>query len=292
MNVVQFANVTSWEQSYAPEEQERFVELVESGHVLLFPNLAFPAQAAEQALFSPAASDGKSKNIAYDPPSGQVFGTSLQGPQRQVLQGFMSRFAEGARALIEHLFPRYVPHLLPRLASFRPIAVEGRNTSSKKDDTRLHVDAFASRPNQGRRILRVFSNANPHDEPRTWLVGEPFEPYAQRFLPRVRAQWPLEGSVLKALHVTKSRRTPYDHVMLGLHDLGKLDDDYQRTTPNERVDFPAGSTWVCFTDQVLHAALGGQFLLEQTFFLPVSGMGHPERSPLRILERLTGRSLV
>jgi hypothetical protein len=185
-----------------------------------------------------------------------------------------------------------VPHLVPRLASFRPIAVEGRNTSSKKDDTRLHVDAFASRPNQGRRILRVFCNANPHGQARTWLVGEPFEPYAQRFLPRVRAQWPLEGPLLKALHVTKSIRTPYDHLMLGLHDTGKLDDAYQQSAPRERIDFPAGSTWVCFTDQVLHAALGGQYLLEQTFMLPVSAMLHAERSPLRILERLSGRRLV
>jgi hypothetical protein len=43
---------------------------------------------------------------------------------------------------------------------------------------------------------------------------------------------------------------------------------------------------------VLHAALGGQFMLEQTFFLPVAAMLHPERSPLAVLERLSGRSLV
>jgi len=291
VSVMRFENVTSWTQSYAPEEQERFLDLVETGHVLLFPSLAFPVHDAERALFSPAISNGKSKNVAYDGPSRQVFGTSLQGGERAVLQAFMGRFSEGARALIEHLFPRYVPQLVPRLASFRPIAVEGRSTSSKKDDTRLHVDAFASRPNQGRRILRVFHNANPDDQARTWLVGEPFEPYAKRFLSRVRKQWPLEASILKALHVTKSTRTPYDHAMLGLHDLGKLDDVYQKTAPRERVDFPAGSTWVCFTDQVLHAALGGQFLLEQTFFLPVSGMEDAQRSPLRVLERLAGRSL-
>ena len=291
MSVVRLESVVSWEQSYAPEENERSLDLAEGGHVLLFPNLAFGVQDAERALFSPATSDGKSKNVAYDPVSGQVAGTALEGAGRQVLQGFMARFASGARALVEHLFPTYAPHLVPRLASFRPIAVEGRNTSSKKDDTRLHVDAFASRPNQGCRILRVFCNANPHGQARSWLVGEPFEPYAQRFLPRVRAQWPLEGPFLKALHVTKSTRTPYDHLMLSLHDTGKLDDAYQQSAPRERIDFPAGSTWVCFTDQVLHAALGGQFLLEQTFFLPVPCMGHPERSPLRVLERLTGRAL-
>jgi len=288
---MRFENVTAWDQVYSPEEQKRFLDLVETGQVLLFPNLPFAVQEAERILLSPKTSDGKSKNVAYDGGSGDVFGTTLQGNERQVLRSFMRRFTEGARSLIEHLFPRYVPYLAPRLASFRPVAVEGRNTSSKKDDTRLHVDAFASRPNQGRRILRVFSNANPHNQPRTWLVGEAFEPYAKRFLPSVRPQWPLEAPILKALHVTKSTRTPYDHAMLGLHDHGKLDDEYQATAPRERVDFPAGSTWVCFTDQVLHAALGGQFLLEQTFFLPVAGMGDAQRSPLRVLERLAGRSL-
>jgi len=32
-------------------------------------------------------------------------------------------------------------------------------------------------------------------------------------------------------------------------------------------------------------------LLEQTFFLPVAGMGDAQRSPLRVLERLAGRPL-
>ena len=80
--------------------------------------------------------------------------------------------------------------------------------------------------------------------------------------------------------------------MLQLHDHGKLSETYQRESPRTRIDFPAGSTWICFTDQVLHAALGGQYMLEQTFFLPPAAMRHPERSPLRTLERLTGRSLV
>jgi hypothetical protein len=79
--------------------------------------------------------------------------------------------------------------------------------------------------------------------------------------------------------------------MLQLHDRGKLDDAYQREAKRERIDFPPGSTWLCFTDQVLHAALGGQYLLEQTFLLPPTAMRYPERSPLRTLERLTGRAL-
>jgi hypothetical protein len=62
-------------------------------------------------------------------------------------------------------------------------------------------------------------------------------------------------------------------------------------SPQTPVDFPAGSTWLAFTDQVSHAAMAGQYQLEQTFLLPVAAMIEPDRSPLRILERLKGRRL-
>jgi hypothetical protein len=48
---------------------------------------------------------------------------------------------------------------------------------------------------------------------------------------------------------------------------------------------------VCFSDQVAHAALAGQFMLEQTLHVPVQAMYAPERSPLHTLERLAGRPL-
>jgi len=86
---------------------------------------------------------------------------------------------------VRELFPTYEGSLETRLVSFRPVGVEGRAASARKDDARLHVDAFASRPNQGKRILRVFANLNPRGHPRVWNVGEPFEDFARRFLPRV-----------------------------------------------------------------------------------------------------------
>src|SRR5262249_38752582 len=153
------------------------------------------------------------------------------------------RFSAQARGFLECMLPRYVSHLDTRLASFRPVAVVGRETSRRKDDARLHVDAFASRPNQGRRILRVFCNLNPTGQPRTWLLGEGFETYAGHFMPRIRRQLPFEASTLRTLGITKSLRTGYDHLMLGLHDHGKLDEGYQRNAWRERFDFPAGSTW-------------------------------------------------
>jgi len=50
-------------------------------------------------------------------------------------------------------------------------------------------------------------------------------------------------------------------------------------------------TWIVFTDRVMHAALAGQFLLEQTFYLPVAAMRDASRAPLRILEDIYQRRL-
>jgi hypothetical protein len=291
VGVDRFQNVSRWDHAFGPQEQGQLLDRLESGQVLLFDGLRFAMTSAEQALLAPSVSDGRSKNVAVDPTSGRVSGSALEGAELELLRQMVVRFSGQSRGFLERLLPRYAELLDLRLASYRPVAVIGRETSRRKDDARLHVDAFASRPNQGRRILRVFCNVNPEGQPRTWLLGESFERYAQHFAPRVRRQLPLEASALRALRVTKSLRTAYDHLMLGLHDRGKLDEDYQRDAWRERFDFPAGSTWVCFTDQVLHAALGGQYLLEQTFMLPVSAMLHAERSPLRVLERLSGRQL-
>ena len=41
----------------------------------------------------------------------------------------------------------------------------------------------------------------------------------------------------------------------------------------------------------MSAALGGAFALEQTFHLDIGQMAEPERSPLRVLERLSGKRL-
>jgi hypothetical protein len=79
--------------------------------------------------------------------------------------------------------------------------------------------------------------------------------------------------------------------MLQLHDAMKADVEYQKRAEQIVQDFPAGSTWVCYTDQVSHAALAGQHQFEQTFRLSVKQMRTPEESPLRVLEGLAGRKL-
>ena len=177
----------------------------------------------------------------------------------------LRRYYERSFALLKALCPEYRDGVKPGFTSFRPAEIAGRASSWRKDDTRLHVDAFPSRPLQGLRILRVFSNVHP-SAPRMWRVGEPFEQIAKTFLPKVPPQTPLSGWLLQALHITKGRRTPYDHIMLGIHDGMKADESYQSGGAQRSLPIPAGATWACFTDSV-RTAMSGQFAFESRPFI-------------------------
>ena len=137
----------------------------------------------------------------------------------------------------------------------------------------------------------MFANVNPHGEARVWRVGEPFGDVARQFVPRARAYSAWQAKVLNALGVTKSLRSEYDHLMLQIHDRMKADDAYQHDCPQLRFEFPPGSAWVCFSDQTVHAAMSGQYMMEQTFHLPAAKQYNPDASPLAILGRQAGHPI-
>jgi len=267
-------------------------EIVESGHVLAFPRLAFALAPDEHRFLDPRWADPKAKNVSLRWPAGELRGAVGSADDLQALRAMIVRFAEQSEALALRLFPHYRGHLRRGNTSFRPTDVAGRVRSWRQDDTRLHVDAFPSNPMRGTRLLRVFTNVNPHGVPRRWRVGEPFEAHAKRYLASLGRPLPGSARLLAALGITKRPRSEYDHVMLRLHDRAKADAEFQRTSPQARADFAPGTTWICFSDQVLHAAMGGQHMLEQTFLIDAAHLAEPERAPLAVLERLTGRKLL
>lgn len=267
------------------------VPALEAGKVLFFPQLRFELTPDETRLLRADVRDEKSRNISLRN-DGVLAGAAVQGEEQARLAAMIGRFRAQACALIDAIAPAYKPALRLAPTSFRPTQVESRTQSWRADDRRLHVDAFPSRPNRGERILRVFTNLNPNGEPRVWRVGEAFEDIARRFVPRAKPYVAWQAKALKALHVTKSLRTEYDHLMLQLHDGMKGDVDYQRNSPQVTMPFPPGSTWVCYSDQASHAVMSGQFMMEQTLHLPAEAQVDPTASPLAILERLAGRSLL
>jgi len=282
--------LTEWAQAPSPAERQQAIGALENGQVLFFPQLPFSLREEEKALLSPSLSNGRAKNISLDP-SGKLKHIDVTPDQHRLLQAMMERFAQSSVALVSNLFPGYAAKLERARTSYRPAEIAGRKYSPVKDDTRLHVDAFPTRPMRGRRIMRLFTNINPDGKPRLWHVGEPFADMAEKILPRVREPIALTPLLLAAVGATRGVRSAYDNLMLGLHDTAKLDENYQRGTVHNEIAFPAGSTWLCFTDQVMHAALAGQFVLEQTFHLDIEVMAEPARAPIKVLERMTGRTL-
>lgn len=274
-------------------ERSKLVDALEAGQVLHFPELAFDLLPEEENILGQELVDPKRKNISFNVSRKHLNGvadTTSEGTVRALLE----RYHERVLDLIGNLFPGYSDYLLDPVNSLRvhEVAEWQAKSSWRKDDRRIHVDAFPSRPVQGDRILRIFTNINPHGVPRRWRVGEPFPDLAERWLPHLKAYSPLSSWVQDTLKITKSRRTHYDHLMLALHDAMKADQEYQQTSAQWELDFYPGSTWICYSDQVPHAVLSGQFMLEQTFLVAFEGMKHPCRAPLKVLEQLVGQPLL
>ena len=285
---IEILEIGEWNPVLPAEASTRCTTALEDGQVLYCPTLAFGLSDSESRFLSPAILGDNAKSLAFDPGSGIL--RHARNDQNEIA-AMMRRYAETARGLVCATLPRYATALQIGRTSFRPVGIEGRATSLAKDDTLLHVDAFPASPVAGRRILRVFSNVNRNGQSRHWRLGQPFAEVAKRFHPQLRRPVPGTAWARKAVGLTRGYRTEYDHTMLAIHDAMKRAKDYQRDAPQSEFHFPPGSTWMVFTDAVSHAALSGQHLFEQTFYVPVTAMLDQRKAPLRILEALAARAL-
>ncbi len=288
-------DITAWHGPFEFETRARAQIALEHGHLLYFPKMPFQLSNSETEFLDGGLTDGKAKNISLDHTSGKLQGTSATGERAQRLAAMMERFGAGATRLVKDLLPNYSKVERAR-TSYRPVEVEGRVYSVISDDRLLHVDAFPSRPmRNGKRILRFFANVASLSPDgggsRQWEVGEPFADFAAKFAPRVKPHFPGKSWAYDKLGVTRGKRSAYDEMMLSLHDAAKRDTNYQKTAPHTPLEFPPGSCWLVYTDQVLHAALKGEFALEQTFHFDVAQMGEPDTAPIRVLEKITGKGL-
>jgi hypothetical protein len=270
---------------------ENITQALESGAVVYLPDLHFGLQDGEQALLSEAILPEKAKNISYEPRIGQLKAYVPALPHHNALKNLLQRYADFSEQLLHSVTPHYRQALCRARTSYRPVEIEGRVAPSfRKDDTRLHVDAFPASPNQGRQLLRVFCNIHPEAKPRVWRTGEDFSNVVDHFKDSLKVPAAWHGPVLRALHITRGLRTPYDALMLQLHDAMKADQHYQQLVAQQRLELTG--TWLVFTDQVSHAAMAGQYCLEQTFMLPIDARQNPATSPLKVLEKAMGRPLV
>jgi hypothetical protein len=169
----------------------------------------------------------------------------------------------------------------------------------KRNDL-LHCDAFPTRPTNGHRILRCFTNINP-TTPRVWNTTDGFSVLAEKhataaglagFAAKGSApSHPLVRSIKKALGLKAVNPSAYDRFMLRFHDYLKENSAFQQDCPKVRLEFPPGWTWICYTDSVPHGVMSGRYALEQTVIIPLTSLVTPDKAPIRVLEKLAGKPL-
>ena len=275
---------------------------LEAGQILFFPKLPydFPSDEREFLLSREWNELRLHKNVSYRPAGDLLRGFSGDRDAETRLHHVLRNYSAHVVEFLRDFLRPYAGRWTLDFASFRPFEEEGRDLPLHKRNDLLHVDAFPSRPTRGGRILRVFTNLHP-SKVRVWHATTDFgwlaEKYASgaglerfaannNFVSRGVSRW------AAALGWKKLSRTPYDRFMLRFHDYLKENGDFQTTCPKLRIEFPPLATWMVYTDGVAHAAMSGQYAVEQTLLIPPEALAAPDAAPYRILERLARHPLI
>lgn len=286
-----------------PDERGRWLcAQLEAGNILYFPRtpFVFPQEEREFLLGQKQTHSALHKNIAYRPAKDRVTGLDrTERREAEQLRAILKSYSQRATEFLGGLLPPYAGKWNLDYASFRPIEERGRPARLRARNDLPHVDAFPTRPTNGDRILRFFTNINPA-ETRVWETSQNFEAIAPRFVKTLglpgsrnassaaRVWHSILHAAGHALHWPGAQRSLYDDFMHRCHNAMKEDASFREKCPRQRVEFPPDSTWIAFTDFVSHAVLEGQYALEQTFIVRRAAMVTPERAPVAILERLAG----
>jgi hypothetical protein len=277
-------------------------EQLEDGRILYFDGIPYDFPEADRRFLLEQRQSGSRihKNISYRPRQDALRGSATDNPADiERLHGIMRHFSEEIVGLLSNVLTPYAALWSLDFASYRPEEEKGRDLSTHKRNDLLHVDAFPTRPTRGGRILRCFTNINP-TRSRDWLTTDRFPELADKFakaagLDEIAKSGDSRGSFMntlkKAVGLKVVERSPYDKFMLRFHDYLKENSEFQQTCNKIHIAFPPMATWMCYTDSVPHAVLSGQYALEQTFIIPVKALVRPEKSPIRVLEKLAGRPL-
>src|SRR5580698_10242700 len=274
---------------------------LEVGNILFFSHSPFviPPDDREFLLGRTQTSSALHKNVAYRPAEDRITGLAKsEEVEAARLRLILKNYSEHATQFLGELLPAYAGKWKLDFASFRPLEERGRPARLHARNDLPHFDSFPTRPTNGDRILRFFTNLNPSQN-RVWNTSQTFEAIGPHFaksigLPRARSTNPLARGLrglAAALHLPGARRSPYDNFMHSCHNAMKEDTSFRESCPKQRWEFPPGSSWIVFTDCTSHAVLEGQYALEQTFLISRRAMVEPERSPIAILERLAGYPL-
>ncbi|MGC2617411.1 MAG: Kdo hydroxylase family protein [Acidobacteriaceae bacterium] len=288
------------------EQARAFCAQLEAGDILFFPQTPVPLTADDTSFLLGQQQTDSSlhKNIAYKPNIDKLSGFDAKTASPAAverLHAIMRRYSQSVVAFLTGFLAPYQANWHLDYASFRPQEEQGRDLPLRRRNDLLHTDAFPTRPTHGARILRFFNNIHPA-RTRDWVVSDPFAATVRQFAPQQIAPHAdtafsrLGKGAARALGlgaaIPSIKRSPYDDFMMRFHNFLKENPRWQAECPKYPYQFPAGSSWMVYTDTVPHAVLAGQYALEQTFLVRPEAMVQPEVSPLRVLEAIAHAQLV
>ncbi len=288
------------------EQHRRWCEQLEEGGILFFPESPVPLAETELNFLrrQQQTASGLHKNIAYKPAANVLSGLDASADPAGAarLRSIMQQYSQSVTAFLSDFLKPYAQRWTLDYASFRPLEEEGRDLPLRRRNDLLHTDAFPTRPTHGARILRFFNNIHP-TRTRDWVVSDPFRVVAPRYAPAEialpepdsngrRAWKSLATSLGLGAAAPALKRSPYDEFMMRFHNFLKENREFQSSCTKYDYQFPAGSSWMVYTDMVPHAVLCGQYALEQTLLVAAEAMVAPQHAPLRVLEELSGARLV
>jgi 3-deoxy-D-manno-oct-2-ulosonic acid (Kdo) hydroxylase len=278
-----------------------YCERLERGEILFFPRPPFDLPAADRdfLLSQHWAELRMHKNVSYRPGEDVLRGFSGDAARVDRLRGILRHYSAAVIHFATEFLAPYAGKWTVDFSSFRPFEEENRGLPLHKRNDLLHVDAFPSRPTRGGRILRIFTNLNT-TKARVWYTMGDFAALARDYAPDAGLDRFARTSFLARktqdwggkLGLRGMGRTPYDGFMLRFHDYLKENEKFQADAAKVRLEFPPLATWLVYTDGVAHAAMSGQYALEQTLLIPPQALVSPEKAPYRILERVAGVPLV
>jgi hypothetical protein len=293
--------------SASPAQHREWCESLEAGCILFFPSSPIALTDSDlQFLRGQQQSDSSlHKNIAYKPKADELSGvdTKTANPAAvERLRGILRNYSQSVTAFLTGFLSPYKGQWQLDYASFRPQEEEGRDLPLRRRNDLLHTDAFPTRPTHGARILRFFNNIHL-TRTRDWVVSDPFRAVATKYAPAEIALPQPNSEIGRAFKSFATgiglgaaapalKRSPYDDFMMRFHNFLKENRDFQSTCAKYDYQFPAGSSWMVYTDMVPHAVLCGQYALEQTYLIAPDAMVAPQHAPLTVLEELTGTRLL
>jgi hypothetical protein len=281
-------------------DTQQLQEKLEMGELVLFEKCPFELPVAEDLEFLYTRQVHNAKSISYYPAEKLMDGILKgQDADNARLLRILSEFSDSATNWLNQTLPAYTAGMRMGPLRFRVEEEKDRkNIESRYSGSVLHVDMNGDAPTHGESFLRIFVNINP-DKPRYWITSDSLEKLLCKWGDDVRV--PHERMfgffddfrlfISRLLRTKPLSSSAYHRFMSRIHFYGKTDDYLQNRAPQQSWAFPPGSAWLVFSDLTSHAVQGGQFAIDQTYFISSQAFNHPERSTKSLIKRFWAKKL-